>query len=155
MIMEIYDIAVKCLFAAVPAVGFAVAFNVPAKYLKFCAVGGAFGYLIRELLMGYGVQIPLSTFLASVMVSFYAVIWAQKSMAHPRVISVASIIPMIPGVYAYKTMIAVVELADRGYDMNMMQSAVENGLKTFFILGAIAFGLAIPGLIIYRGKPVV
>ncbi len=153
--MNTYKIITECLFAAVPAVGFAVAFNVPPKYLKFCAIGGALGFLVRSVMMEYGVQISLATFTASILVSFYAVLWAQKSMAHPRVISVASIIPMIPGVYAYKTMIAIVELADRGYDMAMMQSAVENGLKTFFILGAIAFGLAIPGLLIYRGKPVV
>ncbi|WP_303850767.1 threonine/serine exporter family protein [Seleniivibrio woodruffii] len=153
--MNTFKIITECLFAAVPAVGFAVAFNVPPKYLKFCAIGGALGFLVRSVMMEYGVQISLATFTASILVSFYAVLWAQKSMAHPRVISVASIIPMIPGVYAYKTMIAIVELANRGYDMAMMQSAVENGLKTFFILGAIAFGLAIPGLLIYRGKPVV
>jgi uncharacterized membrane protein YjjB (DUF3815 family) len=153
--MNTYKIITECLFAAVPAVGFAIAFNVPAKYLKFCALGGALGFLARSVMLENGVQISVATFLASIMVSFYAVLWAQRSMVHPRVISVASIIPMIPGVYAYKTMIAVVELANRGYDMAMMQSAVENGLKTFFILGAIAFGLAIPGLLIYRGKPVV
>lgn len=153
--MSTYKIITECLFAAVPAVGFAIAFNVPAKYLKFCALGGALGFLARSVMLENGVQISVATFLASIMVSFYAVLWAQRSMVHPRVISVASIIPMIPGVYAYKTMIAVVELANRGYDMAMMQSAVENGLKTFFILGAIAFGLAIPGLLIYRGKPVV
>jgi len=153
--MNYYKIITECLLAAVPAVGFAVAFNVPAKYLKFCAVGGALGFLARSVMLENGMQISLATFIASILVSFYAVLWAQRSMAHPRVISVASIIPMIPGVYAYKTMIAVVELANQGYDMAMMQSAVENGLKTFFILGAIAFGLAIPGLLIYRGKPVV
>lgn len=153
--MNTYKIITECLFAAVPALGFAVAFNVPAKYLKFCAVGGALGFLARSVMLENGKQISLATFIASILVSFYAVLWAQRSMAHPRVISVASIIPMIPGVYAYKTMIAVVELANQGYDMAMMQSAVENGLKTFFILGAIAFGLAIPGLLIYRGKPVV
>lgn len=153
--MNTYKIITECLFAAVPALGFAVAFNVPAKYLKFCAFGGTLGFLARSVMLENGMQISLATFIASILVSFYAVLWAQRSMAHPRVISVASIIPMIPGVYAYKTMIAVVELANQGYDMAMMQSAVENGLKTFFILGAIAFGLAIPGLLIYRGKPVV
>jgi uncharacterized membrane protein YjjB (DUF3815 family) len=153
--MTAQEILTQCLLAAVPAVGFAVAFNVPAKYLKFCALGGAFGYLVRLLLICAGMQLSLATLFAAMAVSFYGVVWAKYSKAHPRVITVASIIPMIPGVYAYKTMIAVVELADKGFELEMMKSAVENGLSTFFILGAIAFGLAIPGMLIYRGKPVV
>ena len=28
------------LFAAIPAVGFALVFNVPVKALKYCAIGG-------------------------------------------------------------------------------------------------------------------
>lgn len=31
-------------FAAIPAVGFALVFNVPAPALKYCALGGAIGH---------------------------------------------------------------------------------------------------------------
>jgi uncharacterized membrane protein YjjB (DUF3815 family) len=62
---------------------------------------------------------------------------------------------MIPGVYAYKTMIAVVGLAGEDLTNETLQLAVVNGVETIFILGAIAFGLAIPNMLIYRRKPVI
>ena len=36
-------------FAAIPAVGFALAFNVPPKALMYCAILGAFGHITRTL----------------------------------------------------------------------------------------------------------
>ena len=32
------------LFAMIPAVGFALVFNVPPKALKYCAIGGGLGH---------------------------------------------------------------------------------------------------------------
>ena len=37
----------------------------------------------------------------------------------------------------------------------LIEAALENGLKTLFILVAISFGLAIPPLIIYRNRPII
>ncbi|MGL5975198.1 MAG: threonine/serine exporter family protein, partial [Aeromonas sobria] len=81
--------------------------------------------------------------------------WSQRLLAPRPVFSVASIIPMIPGSYAFKTMIAVVELNISGVTMELMQSAVENGLKALFIVGALSFGLAIPSLVVYRNRPII
>jgi uncharacterized membrane protein YjjB (DUF3815 family) len=39
------------LFAAIPAVGFALVFNVPPKALKYCAILGALGHVTRTLLL--------------------------------------------------------------------------------------------------------
>ena len=44
-------------FAMIPAVGFALVFNVPLKALKYCAVGGALGHGSRFLLMHWGMPI--------------------------------------------------------------------------------------------------
>ncbi|WP_421020545.1 threonine/serine exporter family protein, partial [Klebsiella pneumoniae] len=41
-------------FAMIPAVGFALVFNVPAKALKYCAYGGAIGHGLRFVLMESG-----------------------------------------------------------------------------------------------------
>ena len=35
------------LFAAIPAVGFALVFNVPPKALKYCAILAALGHVTR------------------------------------------------------------------------------------------------------------
>lgn len=44
-------------FAMIPAVGFALVFNVPVKALKYCAIGGAIGHGSRFLLLHFGVPL--------------------------------------------------------------------------------------------------
>ncbi|WP_320042240.1 threonine/serine exporter family protein [uncultured Desulfobacter sp.] len=97
----------------------------------------------------------LVIFVASALVSFYGVGWARKYRAHPKVITVASIIPMIPGTFAYNTMISIVAIASGQFTDQTLGAVAENGLKTLFILGGIAFGLTLPGILIYRKKPIV
>jgi len=71
------------------------------------------------------------------------------------IFTVAAIIPMIPGVYAYKAMIGMVQLHHFGFSEIRFENAISAFLNTTFILGAIVFGLALPGLLFYREKPVV
>lgn len=153
--INIFDLLQGCFYAMVPAIGFAMVFNVPQKHLKYCAIGGAIGYAVKFTMLTYYLPITWATFSACAVVSFYGVLWAKYKMAHPKVITVASVISMVPGVYAYKTMIAIVGLAHNQFDLEVLQIVVENGLKTIFIFGAIAFGLALPSLIYYRRKPVI
>lgn len=51
------------VFAAIPAVGFALVFNVPVPALKYCALGGALGHGSRYLMMHFGVPIEWASFL--------------------------------------------------------------------------------------------
>lgn len=80
---------------------------------------------------------------------------AQRYLAHPKVFTVAAIIPMIPGIYAYKAMIAVVQINYYGSSHELFQQMMDNFVKTAFLLGALVFGLALPRLLFYRQKPVV
>lgn len=150
-----FQFLLNCLYAAVPALGFAMAFNVPSRQLVFCAIGGSLGYFVKFFLMHHGLQIIWSTFVASACVSFYGIGWAQKYRAHPKIITVAAVIPMIPGTFAYNTMISIVAIASGHFADETLSTAAGNGLKTLFILGGIAFGLALPSMLIYRKKPVV
>lgn len=45
------------LLAAIPAVGFAMVFNVPIKALKYCALLGAIGHGSRMTMMTLGLNI--------------------------------------------------------------------------------------------------
>lgn len=142
-------------WSAMPAIGFAMVFNVPPRLLPYCALGGAFAHSLRTLLMLQGLSIEWATLIASISIGFICVIWARKLLVPRPVFSVASIIPMIPGTFAFKTMIAIVELNHRGYSEALFKVAMENGLKALFILWALSVGLAIPALVLYRKKPVV
>ena len=146
----------NALIAAIPAVGFALLFNVPARVLPYVAAGGAFARGLRTLLVvGAGMSIELSTLVAVSTLGMIGVWWAQRLRAHPKVFTVAAIIPMIPGVPAYTSLLAILEISHRGFTPELWGLVVENGLQTILLVGAMAVGLAAPGLLLYRKKPIV
>ncbi len=149
-------IAQDAAFAAVPAVGFAMIFNVPPRALVYCAILGAVGHSLRLGLIKFG-EIPVewATLLAAMVVSMAGIAWAQKWRAHPKVFTVAAVIPMIPGLYAFTALLALIEIDRTGYTPELLATIIHNGLKACFIVTALAVGLAAPGLLLYRKKPVV
>jgi len=142
-------------FAWIPAVGFAMVFNVPKKMLIYCAAGGAFAHSFRFLLMHFGLPIEWATLAASSSMGFLGLYWSRKHLIPRPVFTVASVIPMIPGSFAFTTVVGIVQLNSGGYSLELIQIVIENGLRTLFILAALSFGLALPSLIIYRGRPIV
>lgn len=141
--------------AALPAIGFGILFNVPATALWLCAVLGAIGHGARFLLMRFGVPIELATFVAATLVSFLGVWQAQRLRAHPKVFTVAAVIPMIPGVSLFTALIAIQQIYQKGVSEPLLAQAIDAGLRASFIIAALAVGLAMPGLLYYRRRPVV
>lgn len=72
------------LFAAIPAVGFALVFNVPQKALIYCALGGAIGHGSRYLMMHFGVPIEWATFFAAMIVSMVGIHWSARLFGSPE-----------------------------------------------------------------------
>ena len=142
-------------WSAIPAVGFAMLFSVPPRFLKYCAVVGALAHSMRAVLMHYGLPIEWATLAASSFVSLVFVYLSRRLLAPRPVFTVACIIPMIPGKFAFNTIIAVLSMNSEGVSGHLINAAIENGLKTLFILMALSFGLAIPPLIIYRNRQIV
>lgn len=142
-------------FAAIPAVGFGMAFNVPARILGWCALGGALGRGLRFLLVEAGLPVPWATLLAAAAVSWLGVWAAQRLHAHPKVFTVAAVIPMVPGVPMYTTLIALSQIQREGITNERLATALTSGLNASFIVAALAVGLAVPGLFVFRKRPVV
>lgn len=153
--MLLLDLVQDMALAAVPAVGFALVFNVPTRMLGYCAMGGAVGHGLRFLLVHARIPIEWATFLAAAVVSLIGVQLARRLRAHPKVFTVAAMIPMVPGVPFFTALLAVIEINRSGMTQPLLQTAIEQGLRAFFIIGALAIGLAIPGLLFYRRRPVV
>jgi uncharacterized membrane protein YjjB (DUF3815 family) len=102
-----------------------------------------------------GVPIELATFMAASTVSLISVYVAQKWRAHPKVFTVAAMIPMIPGVPFFTALIAIMEIQRKSMTPELLATAVNSGLRTAMIVAALAVGLALPGLLVYRKRPVV
>ncbi|UJF20094.1 threonine/serine exporter family protein [Vibrio sp. SS-MA-C1-2] len=142
-------------FAMIPAVGFALVFNVPVKALKYCAIGGAIGHGLRYIGLHFGLSLEWSTLIAASTVGMIGIHWSHRFLAHPKVFTVAAMIPMVPGVFAFKAMIALVQINSQGFNPELWAVFIENSLTTMFTVGALAIGLAMPGLLFYRSRPVV
>lgn len=152
MAMNLLLILQSMVLAAIAAVGFAMVFNVPARYLKYCAILGAVGNGLRTIFTLCGLSIEWATLLAALAVGALSIIMAYKHALHPKVISVAAVIPMCPGVSAYTAMIALIKLSQLGYTPELMDQLVTNFLRASFIVGSLSLGLALPSVWIYRRK---
>lgn len=128
IISYLFDLVQDMALAAIPAVGFAMVFNVPQRALRWCALLGAIGHGSRMVMMSAGFNIEWATFLAAV-------------------------IPMFPGISAYTAMISAVKISHFGYSEEMMIMLLSNFLKASSIVGALSIGLSIPGLWLYRKRP--
>jgi uncharacterized membrane protein YjjB (DUF3815 family) len=104
-------------------------------------------------MMTAGFNIEWSTFVASILVGIIGIRWSRWYLAHPKVFTVAAVIPMFPGIYAYTAMISAVKLSHFGYSDPLMVALITNFLKASFIVGALSIGLSLPGLWLYRKKP--
>ena len=143
------------VLAAVPAVGFGLLFNVPRHALGYCAAGGALGRGLRFLLIEAGLPLEWSTLLAAAAVSLLGVVVAQRMRAHPKVFTVAAMIPMIPGVPLFTALIALAQIQRTGFTTELLATVATQGLRALFVVAALAVGLAVPGLLFYRRRPVV
>ena len=143
-------------FAAIPAVGFALLFNVPPRALKFCAALGALGHGTATVLKLAGITPVFATFFGAALIGTLGVWLAQRyHRAHPKVFTVAAVIPMFPGIPAYKAMLSLVLIEKESYSPERFAVMVDQFVQTGFLLSALVFGLALPGLLFYRQKPVV
>jgi uncharacterized membrane protein YjjB (DUF3815 family) len=136
----------NAIFAAIPALGFAMVFNVPKQALIYCAFGGAITYTSRIILQDLDVPLELATFIASTIIGVISLYWSRKFIIPRPVYTIASIIPLLPGTFAFSAIINLIEMNAHGVTPLLINSFIENGLKTIIILGGIGLGLALPSL---------
>jgi len=137
--------------AGFAALGFAILFNVPQRTLLIIWGLGAIGCFTKFLLLGFGVDIALSSLAGASLIGLLSVYAAHGKQAPPLVFSIPSVIPMVPGAFAYRMMLGLMELAGTTTNSDLylktLAETTNNGLKAFFILIALSAGVAIPMLV--------
>jgi len=140
------------IWSAVAAVCFGILFNVPTRLLLGCAVAAGLGHALRTLLMQLGLDIELSTLIGSTLVGFISLFFSRRWHAPIPVFTLSAAVTMVPGAFAYRTMLGVIELS-RGNAATAnaaLIAATSNAVRTALILGAIALGIAAPALLFQR-----
>lgn len=151
--MEYLVLLEKCIWLGMAAVGFAVLFNVPTRALGYIAVMGALGGILKVIMVQHEISVILGTLFGATLIGFVGIYCAHKTHCPPPVLAIPSVIPMIPGKFAYKMMIGLINLSgdiDPATYTHIMSETLNNGLKVMFILMSIAGGVGIPLLIARR-----
>lgn len=142
----------EMLLAAVPALGFAMVFNVP---LRAALLRVAWGHRARfahaddarrhEHRVGFAAGGDPDRYHRYLLVALAA--------GAPEGVHRGGGDPDVPGISAYTAMITVVEISHLGYSEALMETMITNFLKASFIVGALSIGLSLPGLWLYRKRP--
>ncbi|MCW3093279.1 MAG: hypothetical protein JWP81_4348 [Ferruginibacter sp.] len=136
----------KAFWCGWGAVGFGILFNVPPRTLFAIWVGGAMGGFLKFSLLQLAMGVVFASFAGALVVGICSIPVAHFRHAPPMIFAIPSVIPLIPGVFAYRTMLGLIKLTGViGPDYNLVLSeTVNNGVKTVFIIMSLAMGVAVP-----------
>lgn len=148
--MILLEIIIKSFWSGIAAVGFAVLFNVPRRVIFSIWTLGALGGLIKFSAMNFDIGIVFASFLGATAIGVLSIRMAHMRHSPPLVFSIPSVIPMVPGFFAYKMMlglIALTQIENTGDYVQTLIQTVNNGTKMMFILISLGTGVAIPMLL--------
>lgn len=138
------------LFAAIAAIGFSAISNPPRKAYLYCAVIAAIGHSSRLFLMspdfGY-LNIILASTVAATIIGVLAVIMSPFIKIPAETFLFPSLLPMIPGIYAYKTFGGLVMCllnSQEEYFNHYFYLFANNGLTCLFIILGMVIGASLP-----------
>lgn len=136
----------KAFWCGWGAVGFGILFNVPARAVFTLWLGGAICGFIKFTFLQLAFGVIFASFVGAAAVGFLSIPMAHYRHVPPMIFAIPSVIPLIPGVFAYRTMLGLIKLTGKiGPDyVTVMSETVNNGAKTLFIIMSLAMGVAIP-----------
>lgn len=143
-------------FAAVAAIGFAIISNPPRKAILISAFLAAIGHGLRYFLMHtdmFTMSIAPASFFAAFAIGLLAIPFAKVIHCPAEVFSFPSLLPMIPGMFAYKSILALtkfMQTTDQDASLEYIVQFFRNGSTTIFVLFALVVGAAIPVFIFHR-----
>ena len=105
------DIFVDGIFAAVAAIGFGAISDPPLRAFPSIALLAAAGHALRFGLMTCaGLDITTATLCASLLIGLGSLWLGGRIYCPTTVLSIPALLPMVPGIYAYKTVFALIML---------------------------------------------
>ena len=148
--MEWLLLSEKCIWFGLAAVGFGILFNIPSRTLVPVFIMGAIGGFAKVALLHLGINIVGASLFGATLIGCLSIPFAHSKHAPPPMFSIPAVIPMVPGVLAYRMMLGLINLAadtnPAAYNQ-ILSETIHNGLKVMFILMSLAIGVALPMLV--------
>ncbi len=145
------DIVLACIITF----GWCLMFTMPKRYTPICLMMAGIGFATKLLLVEIGWHLMVATFFGAMLASFVGVYFSQKFRLTPKALIVPSVIPLMPGIAAYKAMVSMVQIGYFGFNLPLFTYMMDNFFEAIFVISALVLGLSIPGLLFYRRKPIV
>lgn len=145
-------------FAAVAAVGFGAVSHPARRAFKWIALLGALGHAIRYICMHYlGLDIGFGSFAGALAIGFASIYAGSREHIPMTCLYIPALLPMIPGIYAYKTIFSLMlfmqALGDAAEGAPYMSAFFLNATVTVTVVFMLAVGATIP-LFIFKKKAV-
>ncbi|MBK1971481.1 threonine/serine exporter family protein [Campylobacter sp. 2018MI35] len=142
-------------FAAIAGLGFAYACNPPLKTLMLSALLAAIAHGFRFVLIEYlhFQTLAIATFLASFFIGCLSIALAKMFKTPAEIIVFPALIPMIPGIYAYKAILNLISFI-RSENMELkttyLISFFDYAFTTLSVTLALAIGVSVTLLIFFE-----
>ena len=137
--------------AAISAMGFSMIFNIPRRLLWVVAIGGIIAVCTRNFVnlgpsnnnVGLDMGLAIGSLAGSALASLIAVKAVHWVHAPNHVLSIPSVIPMVPGVLMYRALVGLIEM--NGV-VGELTNAMKFGMASAITIMCIALGVAIPNV---------
>lgn len=143
-------------FAAIAAIGFAAVSRPPCSAYIYCGVIAAAGHSLRFALLelsGGRIHIVAATALAALLIGLLAVLAAPRARIPAETYLYPSLLPMIPGIYAYKAfgglVMCLTPESEEQFN-HCFYLFASNGLTCFCLLLAMVVGASAPLFLLKR-----
>lgn len=131
----VLEIARSFALGSIATLGFAIWFNVSRRALLLTGAIGGCATVLRFVLLHSDLGAVVASFWASLFVGIAGYLYTRVVYTPRVVLTVPSIIPMIPGIPAYESLIA--------FFRGDMMDGVSNIARACLVLGALAGGLTL------------
>lgn len=153
--MSLFEqLLIDAIFSAIAATGFAVISNPPKRAVVVSAILSAIGHSFRYyLLHSLKMDIASATLVASFLIGLLAVLFAKIIRCPSEVFTFPSLLPMIPGMYAYRMFLSLAKFTrtdDPALYPNLIADVFANGMTAAFILMALVVGVSIPVMLFHK-----
>ncbi len=153
LVLNILELAV---WSGIAAVGFGILFNIPKKAIFTVFVLGFTAGFIKFVLLKLSMDIILASLIAALFVGVLSMPLAHKIHQPPVIFSIPAVIPMIPGYFAYETVLSVMKFTFMETDITkriaLMDTMFSNGFTMFFILLSLTIGVSFPMLLLRKNS---
>jgi uncharacterized membrane protein YjjB (DUF3815 family) len=143
------DISTDGLLAAVAGIGFGAISHPPKRAFPYIAFLAAIGHALRFCLMNYlQIDIATSSFFAALTIGMGSLSFGKLIYCPMTVLYIPALLPMIPGMYAYQSIFALVMLMQHLKEPALlgkyMQDMFINSTITISVVFLLAVGATAP-----------